>query len=129
MSGRRGFTLIEVVAALFLLALGFGLLMQLLGSALAQTRRAALHTEMALAAQSLIDRLGMDFPLEPGERRGEASPGLRYRLAIEEEEAMVAPAPGATHPFVLLRVRLELRTEEGGETTFETLRVAARRTP
>lgn len=126
MSGRRGFTLVEVVAALFLLALGFGLLMQLLGSALAQTRRAALHTEMALAAQSLIDRLGMDFPLEPGEQRGEIGAGLRYRLAIEEQ-AMAASAPGAVHPFVLLRVRLELRAAEGGEATFETLRVAARR--
>lgn len=125
MSGQRGFTLVEVVAALFLLALSFGLLMQLLGGALAATRRAAIETEMALAAQSLIDRLGMDFPLEPGERAGELRRGLRYRLTIAEE-AMPATTTVA-HPFVLLRVRLELSGEEGGTTHFETLRVAQRR--
>jgi general secretion pathway protein I len=126
MSGRRGFTLVEVVAALFLLALGFGLLMQLLGGALSQTRRAALQTEMALIAQSLIDRLGMDLPLEAGERSGETESGLRYRLFIAEEPAG-SSAPGATHPFVLFRVRLEISAEAGGEASFETLRVAARR--
>lgn len=125
MSARRGFTLIEVVAALFLLALGFGLLMQLLGGALSQTRRAALQTEMALVAQSLIDRLGMDFPLEAGERSGETEGGLRYRLLIAEEP-VDSSAPGVAHPFVLLRVRLAISAEAGGEASFETLRVAAR---
>lgn len=127
MSARRGFTLIEVVAALFLLALGFGLLMQLLGSALAQTRRAALQTEMALAAQSLIDRLGMDFPLEPGERSGELGGGLRYRLSIEEDAASSSSATGVPHPWTLLRVRLKLSAEAGAEADFETLRVGVRR--
>ncbi|MDW8478926.1 MAG: prepilin-type N-terminal cleavage/methylation domain-containing protein [Xanthomonadales bacterium] len=123
---ERGFTLIEIVAALFLLALGFGLLLQTLAAGLALARRGAEESELALVAQSLLDRLGADFPLEPGELRGELGESLRYRLEMREE---TPPGGGevAAHPLVLLRVRLELSPRTGAGAVFETLRVAPRR--
>jgi general secretion pathway protein I len=76
----EGFTLLEVVVALAVLAVGFGFgflsLMDGLGWVdRSQSEQAALHV-----AQSTLARVGHDIPLVDGVRDGAAEPGFRWRL-------------------------------------------------
>ena len=51
----RGFTLIELVAAFVIFALGFGILLQILTGALRTTTQSADNSQAEMWAQSLLD--------------------------------------------------------------------------
>jgi general secretion pathway protein I len=126
----RGFSLIEMVAAMFILALGLGLLLQVLGGSLHQARRAQEQTEAALWAQSLLDTLGVGEKLEPGGASGEFDERYRWQLDVSEapweSDSPVAPE---MLPYVLYRVQLTVTWGSDGrerDARFETLRAARR---
>ncbi|HRQ66734.1 MAG TPA: prepilin-type N-terminal cleavage/methylation domain-containing protein [Xanthomonadaceae bacterium] len=130
-SRATGFSLIEMIAAMFILALGLGLLLQVLGGSLNQARRAQEHTEAALWAQSFLDTLGMGEPLEPGSESGEFDERYRWDLDVSEAawESDSGISPDSL-PYVLYRVELNVRWGSDGRdrhATFETLRVSTRR--
>lgn len=112
-----GFTLLEVLLAFALLAVGLGLLVAIQSGGLRQVRQAALLSEAALHAQSLLDSQGVLEPLRPGSRQGEFADGrFRWQLDIAAVEdpvplpAGAAPQPlGAVAPPVLYRLVLEVR--------------------
>jgi general secretion pathway protein I len=125
-----GFSLIEMIAAMFILALGLGLLLQVLGGSLNQARRAQEHTEAALWAQSFLDTLGMGEPLEPGSDSGEFDRRYRWDLDVSEapweNESGISPD---SLPYILYRVELNVHWGSDGRerrATFETLRVSPR---
>ncbi len=127
---RRGFSLIEMIAAMFILALGLGLLLQVLGGSLNQARRAQEQTEAALWAQSMLDTLGVGEPLEAGGESGEFDDRYRWDLEISEaerdSESVISPD---ALPYTLYRVELTVRWGSDGRernAVFETLRVATR---
>ncbi|MDE2085731.1 MAG: prepilin-type N-terminal cleavage/methylation domain-containing protein [Xanthomonadaceae bacterium] len=62
-----GFTLIELVAAFVIFAIGFGVLLQILTTCLHTTAQAADYTRAALWAQSLMDVQGVGEPLKDGD--------------------------------------------------------------
>ena len=67
-----GFTLIEVLLAFLVFALSFTVVLEILSGAMRNTTRAKQNTEVALIAQSVMDQVGMDIPLESGvSNRGE----------------------------------------------------------
>lgn len=87
LSGKQqGFTLIEVVMAFSLLAVGLGIAMQIAVGAMRQTRNAAEFTEATLYAQSLLDTLGLAERLAPGQDSGEFDDRYRWDLSIEPYE-------------------------------------------
>lgn len=139
MRRARGFTLLEVLLAVVVLALAMGLLVSMLARGLNQVKRAQYETEASLHAQSLLDSLGVIEPLAEGERSGEFEGGrYRYRLQVREvEDPVPAPeaAPGAPPaPEVvagpkLFRIALQVDWGEGGprqQLDYVTLRA---RTP
>ena len=68
-SGRRankGFTLLEVLLAFVVFALSFATVLEILSGSMRNTVRAREFTEAALTAQSVIDQLGLDYPVEQG---------------------------------------------------------------
>lgn len=128
-SAARGFTLLEVVAAFAILALGLGLAMRAATGAMQQSQQAAEHTRAALHARSVMDTLGVGERLEEGGYGGEFRDGYRWqaevsRFELSDEELPVGfdPAFGATE---LLRIDLLIEWERGGrmaQARFSTLR-------
>ena len=76
MTGRRssisapgrsgGFTLLELLLAFVVFALGFATVLEILSGSMRNTVRARHYTEAALTAQSLMDQVGLEMPLVEG---------------------------------------------------------------
>jgi general secretion pathway protein I len=64
--GQRGFTLLELLLAFVVFALSFATVLEILSGSMRNTVRARHQTEAALTAQSVMDQLGLDIPLEAG---------------------------------------------------------------
>ncbi|MBB5014510.1 prepilin-type N-terminal cleavage/methylation domain-containing protein [Rehaibacterium terrae] len=137
MRRARGYTLIEVVAAFALLAMGLGLLLGILGGGVGQARWSAEASEAAQHAQTLLDTVGVGAPIEPGSLEGESGDGrFRWTLAVEEyeheygdEEQGVAPAGEPARGVQVLKLyKVELAMRWGAEgprerAVFRTLRL------
>ena len=94
-SGQRGYTLIEVIVAFALLAVGLGILLAILAGGVRQVAWAGQATRAALYADTLMSTLGADARLQAGQRRGEFEHGnYRWTMQIVREREPV-PAPNA----------------------------------
>jgi len=63
---NHGFTLLEVLLAFVVFALSFTMVLQILSGSMRNTMRAREYTEAALVAQSVMDQLGLELPIEQG---------------------------------------------------------------
>ena len=79
---QRGYTLIEVIVAFAILALGLTLLLGTLSGAARQVRWADEAGRASLHAQSLLDTVGIGEALRPGHRDGSFEDG-RYRWSLD----------------------------------------------
>ncbi|HEY7871639.1 MAG TPA: prepilin-type N-terminal cleavage/methylation domain-containing protein [Rudaea sp.] len=79
---QRGFTLIELVAAFVIFAIGFGVLLQILSTCLHTTAQAADYTRAALWAQSLLDVQGVGEPVKDGDFSGAFDDKYRWHLQV-----------------------------------------------
>jgi general secretion pathway protein I len=126
--GARGFTLIEIVVAFAILALGLGLTMQIATGALRNARHAAQRTEAALYAKSLLDAAGVGERLEEGQDSGEFGEDYRWTLTVAKEEVEAEGTAGmdpSLSPVQLYRLELLVEWGEGRaaqEARFVTLR-------
>lgn len=91
---QGGFTLVELIAAFVVFALGFGVLMQILGGALRTTRQSAESTQAALYAQSLLDIQGVGEPLKEGGSSGDFDKTYHWQLSVQRYQPQ--GLPGAT---------------------------------
>jgi general secretion pathway protein I len=82
-NGEAGFSLIEAVVAAAILALALAAFFGAGRNALQIAYGASRHTEAALEARSLLDRLGADLPLADGEYSGRTESGRFYRITTE----------------------------------------------
>ena len=84
-AGRSGgFTLLELLLAFMVFALSFATVLEILSGSMRNTVRARQFTEAALTAQSVMDQVGVEIPLEPGfAARGEEG-DYRWSLEIYE---------------------------------------------
>jgi general secretion pathway protein I len=126
----RGYTLIEVIVAFALLALGLTLLLGTLSGAARQVRWSGDAGRAALYAQSLLDQVGVGEALQPGQRDGEVDGG-RYRWALTISpwtDASAAPAqPISLQAPRMLEVVLTMQWGDGGpgqRLQLRTLRTA-----
>jgi general secretion pathway protein I len=77
----RGFTLLELLLAFVVFALSFATVLEILSGSMRNTVKAREFTEAALTAQSVMDQVGLEIPLEAGvTAAGEAGD---YRWEIE----------------------------------------------
>lgn len=116
-----GFTLLEVLVALIIFALAFGVLAQMMQTGLRQSRAAETTTAAILLARSLLTEAGVTAPLTPGVQEGEADPDFRWRTEIQPSD--VAPADDA---FMLYLVRVTVAWGEparGQEVALSSLRI------
>lgn len=77
-----GFSLLEVIAAIAVLAIAFAALMQVAGSAMSLTARANERTQAALRARSLLDGAFIMDPIQEGNSEGRFDDTYRWRLSV-----------------------------------------------
>ena len=113
---QRGFTLIEIMVAFGVLALGLTLLLGTLSGASRQLRQAGDAGQAALHAQSLLVERS-DALLRPGRLSGTFEQGrYRWQLAVVPWQDPQAHAPGGPEdPLAarLLHVQLDVAWGEG----------------
>lgn len=83
-SGRssRGFTLLEVMLAFVIFALSFATILEIMAGSMQSVRRASDDTEVALFAQSIIELVGTEIPIEEGEYSGIGMDRYQWQLGI-----------------------------------------------
>lgn len=86
-AGRSGgFTLLELLLAFMVFALSFATVLEILSGSMRNTVRARHYTEAALTAQSVMDQVGVEIPLEPGFAAQGEEGDFRWSLEIYEYE-------------------------------------------
>ncbi|GGA12903.1 hypothetical protein GCM10011408_38110 [Dyella caseinilytica] len=128
MRHARGFSLLEVIAAILLLAITFGALMEVAGGSIRLSQSAAQYTQAALWARSLLDtRFALD-PLQAGVTEGHFDDHYRWRLQVTPWVAPgVTPAANAN---AMQMYQLNLDVMWGSEpfehkAHFSTLRIGS----
>lgn len=107
-SARRrqgGYTLIEVIIAFALLALGLSLLLGTLSGAARQVRWSGDAGRATLYAQSLLDQVGVGEELQPGRTEGDVDGG-RYHWSLTISPWIDATAAASTQPRSLQGPRM-----------------------
>ena len=86
--GRRagGFTLLEVLLAFVIFSISFAVVLQIISGSIRNTMRSKQYTEVALIAQSVMDQVGLDIPLELGSQASGEEGAYRWELGIYEYE-------------------------------------------
>lgn len=79
---QRGFSLIEIIAAFLIFAIGFGVLLEILTSSLHAAQRSQAYTEASLWAQTKMAGVGVGEALEEGVDNGEFNDEYRWDLEI-----------------------------------------------
>lgn len=129
---NRGFSLLEVVAAVLLLALTFASLMRVAGSSLNLTARSAERSEAAMWARSLLDSAFVLEPIHAGRSSGRFDERYRWQLSVQPFQLPAsAPAPGPQpvappSPLKLYRLDLDVLWKSAGHdytARFSTMRV------
>ena len=80
----RGFSLIEMVAAFLVFAIGIGVLMQILATSMHSARQSSQYTMAALWAESKLDTVGVGVPIEAGRSSGRFDDNYSWDLDIEK---------------------------------------------
>lgn len=121
---QRGFSLIEIIAALLLLAIAFAALMQVAGGSISLTNNAADHAQAALWARSMLDSAGMEKKLQPGTSEGKFDDQYRWRLTVQPYQASDA---GGNSPMQIFKLDLDVMWggQRGRTAHFSTLRLVS----
>ncbi|MGF1456020.1 MAG: prepilin-type N-terminal cleavage/methylation domain-containing protein [Alphaproteobacteria bacterium] len=112
---RAGFTLLEVLIALAILALGLGALYAALAQSSRYLRTAVLQTQLEQTAQSVLD--GFAFEGGAGAERGRMG-SLTWTRSVRPV-AGIRPASGL-QPVL---IEVTVRDEDGRSFTLETIRL------
>jgi prepilin-type N-terminal cleavage/methylation domain-containing protein len=78
-----GFTLVEVVVSIAILALLAGVIFRVNSESLRNMHRADALADASALAQSLIAQVGDEISLQEGEVRGESTTGLQWRVHMQ----------------------------------------------
>src|SRR5262249_38679021 len=79
---KAGFTLVEVIVALAILALSLNVILPAISDALWRTGEAEAQAEAASLARSLLAQAGSAMPLNNGAAAGQLENGFRWRLSV-----------------------------------------------
>jgi general secretion pathway protein I len=101
---QAGFSLLETIAAILLLALAFGAVMHVAGAATEVTVHARELTRVSMWADATLDSIGRREPLHVGKQEGTYDAQYRWRLVVSAQE----PLPGQIRDLHLYRIDLDI---------------------
>jgi len=122
---QNGFTLLEVIAAIMLLAIAFTVLMRVASGSIRLSQNANDHSEAALWARSLLDTAFVSEPIQPGTTSGRFDQRFRWQLQVSPWRPASIPAHT---PLQLYQLDLDVMwgpTARPYSAHFRTLRLAA----
>jgi general secretion pathway protein I len=124
----RGFTLVEVVVAIAILALMAGVIFRVNSDSIRNIHRADALADASALAQSLIAKVGPEIPLREGETRGQSSAGLQWRVQMKRYGDAT---DRAQWPLAAYTVVAEVTLRDGPDTqpvALTTLRLGPKET-
>jgi general secretion pathway protein I len=122
---QRGFSLIEMIAAIMLLAIAFAALMKVAGGSINLTQNAAGYSEAALWARGLLDSAFVGEPIRTGNSAGQFNNRFRWQLVVTPwNEAGNQPPEAPLHLYQLDLDVLWGPTGHPRSAHFRTLRLA-----
>ena len=80
---EAGFTVIEIIVALAILALSLSVLFGVISDGLLRTNHAAKVEQAVSLAQSLLAKIGTEIPVRQGLVAGEFADGFRWNVRME----------------------------------------------
>jgi general secretion pathway protein I len=89
---QGGFSLLEVIAAIAILAIAFAALMQVAGSSMSLTARANERTQAALRARTLLDGAFVMEPLQEVSTDGRVDDAYRWEMHVTRYQPPDQPA-------------------------------------
>lgn len=122
---QGGFSLLEVIAAIMLLAIAFAALMKVAGGSISLTQNAAGYTEAALWARGMLDSAFVGEPVKPGSSTGQFNKTYRWQLAVTPWNGVGNTPP--TAPMHLYQLDLDVLwgpASHPRSAHFRTLRLA-----
>jgi general secretion pathway protein I len=122
---QQGFSLLEVIAAILLLAVTFTALMKVAGSAISLTQNAAEHSEAAMWARGKLDSAFVGEPVRLGSSSGQFNAKFRWQLDVTSWDQVGAVPPNA--PLHLYQLDLDVLWGPPGHPRsahFRTLRLS-----
>lgn len=123
---QQGFSLIEVIAAFLIFAVGFGVLLQILTSSLRVAHRSEDYTQATLWAQSKLDTVGVGEALKEGSDHGTFDDRYRWDMEVQQiQPPDVAGGVDENLPIELYQISLTVAWGVPGRehsTRFETIR-------
>jgi len=111
----RGFTLLEVLAAIALLAIAFAIGLTALGRAADNARRGAALDAAVEHVQTLFAEQGLAAPLRDGTSSGTFGDGMRWTLAVQ---ALPVARRGSAPAVSLLRGNGPMMAQAAGVQVF-----------
>ena len=121
--GAAGFTLIEALVALAIIAIVLGTIGSVIATTVKGTRSIDQRLALAGTAETLLADLPARAVLKPGRQSGELS-GSRWRVDIAPMS--VAGGNPATDRFVPLTVNLRLQRADGSAIQVTTVKLVPR---
>jgi len=123
--GTRGFTLIEALVALAIVAAVLGSIGGVIATTVKGTRGIDQRLELSGTAESLLAALPARTLLKPGRQSGELA-GHRWRIDVSPMNVAVASDAPQTGRFVPLAVTLRLQSPGGPAMQVTTVRLVPR---
>jgi general secretion pathway protein I len=121
-NGARGFTLIEALVALAIVAAVLGTIGTVIATTVKGTRGIDQRLALSGIAETLVAALPARNLLKPGRQSGELS-GHRWRIDVSPMNVAVATEAPQTGRFVPLAVTMRLQSPGGSAMQITTVRL------
>jgi general secretion pathway protein I len=124
-NGARGFTLIEALVALAIVAAVLGTIGTVIATTVKGTRGIDQRLQLSGTAETLVAALPARTLLKPGRQSGELN-GHRWRIDVSPMNVAVATEAPPTGRFVPLAVTMRLQAPGGPAMQVTTVRLVPR---
>jgi general secretion pathway protein I len=124
-NGARGFTLIEALVALAIVAAVLGSIGTVIATTVKGTRGIDQRLELSGTAETLVAALPARSLLKPGRQSGQLA-GHRWRIDVSPMNVAVANDAPQTGRFVPLAVTMRLQSPGGPAMQVTTVRLVPR---